>query len=124
MPKCVNLEEAYDQKTLTDWYISSVDDNQPVWTEAHIEELLEDFYVIPKTVPLADTAPVVYGWWEKVDSSYWRWTPSGATVVERITWRCSRCARGAAVRSDFCPKCGAKMSKDNGKNGIGGSTDD
>lgn len=40
--------EPYDFGTLYDWYITSVDDSDPVWTEAHIEELLNDFYVIPK----------------------------------------------------------------------------
>lgn len=37
-------------KELTDWYINSVSsDDTPVWTEEHIEELLNDFYVIPKS---------------------------------------------------------------------------
>ena len=38
------VDEAY----LIDWYINSVDDSEPVWTEAHIEELMNDFYIIPK----------------------------------------------------------------------------
>lgn len=42
--------EALDNSTLGDWYISSVDGRPPVWTEAHIEELLNDFYVIPKEI--------------------------------------------------------------------------
>lgn len=34
---------------LSDWYISSVNqDDSPVWTEEHIEELFNDFYLIPK----------------------------------------------------------------------------
>lgn len=45
-----SLEEAScDFPTLADWYISSVDEEPPVWTEEHIKELLEDFYVIPRT---------------------------------------------------------------------------
>lgn len=40
------IGEAY----LTDWYINSVDDSEPVWTESHIEELMNDFYLIPKEV--------------------------------------------------------------------------
>ena len=40
--------EPMDFGTLLDWYISSVGDEPPVWTEQHIEELLNDFYVIPK----------------------------------------------------------------------------
>ena len=41
-------QEAYDQATLADWYISSVDKTPPIWTEAHIEELVNDFYIIPR----------------------------------------------------------------------------
>lgn len=43
------FEQAFEYKDLADWYISSVDDRDtPVWTDEHIEELLNDFYVIPK----------------------------------------------------------------------------
>lgn len=31
---------------LSDWYISSVGDEQPVWTEEHLDELFNDFYLI------------------------------------------------------------------------------
>ena len=41
-------QEAYDHATLADWYISSVDNTPPIWTEAHIEELINDFYIIPR----------------------------------------------------------------------------
>ena len=45
------FEQAFDYSTLADWYISSVDDRDtPVWTDEHIEELLNDFYVIPKEI--------------------------------------------------------------------------
>lgn len=40
----LSVSEGY----LTDWYITSVDGNKPIWTEAHIEELFKDFYLIPK----------------------------------------------------------------------------
>lgn len=34
---------------LTNWFIDSVSTNEePVWTEKHIDELLDNFYVIPK----------------------------------------------------------------------------
>ena len=56
----IDLETAYDMDTLEDWYINSVSDNDtPVWTEEHLEELLNDFYVIPKDTSKADVAPVV-----------------------------------------------------------------
>ena len=44
--------ESYDHATLADWYISSVSNETPVWTEEHIEELLNDFYIIPREVEL------------------------------------------------------------------------
>ena len=33
---------------LSDWYIYSVSNKQPVWTEEHLDELFNDFYLIPK----------------------------------------------------------------------------
>ena len=59
--------------------------------------------------PAADVAPVVHGLWEKELSSFWRWTPSGAVAVARATYRCGLCGRGTAVKSNYCPNCGAKM---------------
>ena len=61
--------------------------------------------------PTADVAPVVHGWWEKEPSSSWRWTPSGAVAVTRTTYRCGLCGRGTAVKSNYCPNCGAKMDR-------------
>lgn len=62
-----------------------------------------------KALPAADVAPVVHGLWESVDSSYWRWTPSGAVSVSHITYRCGRCGRGTVVKTSYCPNCGAEM---------------
>jgi len=46
---CPLETKSMDFGTLADWYISSIaEDVPPVWTEEHIEELLNDFYVIPK----------------------------------------------------------------------------
>lgn len=70
------------------------------------EQLLDE-------VPVADVAPVVHGLWESVDSSYWRWTPSGAASVSHITYRCGRCGRGTVVKTNYCPNCGAKMDGGN-----------
>lgn len=49
------------------------------------------------------------GWWVGVDSSYWRWTPSGGVSVAHITYRCGRCGRGTAIKTHYCPNCGARM---------------
>ena len=62
-----------------------------------------------EALPAADVAPVVHGLWEKEPSSFWRWTPSGAVAVARAAYRCGLCGRGTAVKSNYCPNCGAKM---------------
>lgn len=69
--------------------------------------LSEEFEI--EDAPAADVAPVVHGLWEKEPSSFWRWTPSGAVAVARTTYRCGLCGRGTAVKSNYCPNCGAKM---------------
>ena len=56
-----------------------------------------------------DAVPVVHGRWEREPSSYWRWTSSGAVAVTRTTYRCGLYGRGTAVKSNYCPHCGAKM---------------
>ena len=51
--RLVDLEKAMDESTLYDWYVTSVvRTDTPIWTGKHIEELLNDFYVIPKEVAL------------------------------------------------------------------------
>lgn len=72
---------------------------------------------IVASTPAADVAPVVHGRWEKEPSSFWRWTPSGAVAVTRTTYRCGFCGRGTAVKSNYCPRFGAKMDggADNGR---------
>ena len=75
-----------------------------------IETVLE----YAENLPAADVAPVVHGLWEREPSSSWRWTPSGAVAVTRTTYRCGLCGRGTAVKSNYCPNCGAKMDGGNG----------
>lgn len=58
MDEYISRETAVDAGYLSDWYISSVGDEPPVWTEAHIDELLNDFIVIPKNTKVADVQPV------------------------------------------------------------------
>lgn len=97
----IEREAAYDMDILYDWYISSVSENDnPVWAEEHLEELLNDFYVIPKDTPAADVAPVKHGHW----------------INESFYTRCSACGNmaiydkyGREFESDYCPNCGAKM---------------
>ena len=60
-------------------------------------------------MPAADVAPVVHGAWKSIDSSYWRWTPSGGVPVSCVTYRCCFCGRGTVVKTNYCPNCGAMM---------------
>lgn len=54
----IDKKKAVDESYLLDWYISSVMDDEPVWTEKHIEELCHDFYVIPKdTLKVGEWVP-------------------------------------------------------------------
>lgn len=75
---------------------------EPLSTITDASKLLAD-------MPAADVISAVRGIWEGVDSSYWRWADYGAKVVNRITYRCSNCGRRIAVKSHYCPNCGAKM---------------
>lgn len=111
MSEYIDKSEAVGEGYLQDWYISSVSaDDEPVWTEAHIEKLANDFIVIPKDTPVADVAPVVHGKWIRIDDP------------EFICgdFECSNCShREYEVDTDelmpgenhllYCPFCGAKM---------------
>lgn len=42
---------AVDEAYLSDWYQQSVDsETPPVWTDEHIAEVFNDFYMIPREV--------------------------------------------------------------------------
>lgn len=99
----ISIDVAYDIGTLTDWYISSVSqDDAPVWTDEHLEELLNDFYVIPKDTPTVDAAPIRHGYW---NTGYFH---------DRV---CSCCLHPDNDINDYahsyCPNCGAKMDGGN-----------
>ena len=57
--KFINVNEAYEYHDLSCWYQNSVDETPPIWTDEHLEELLNDFYIIPKDTPFADVVEVV-----------------------------------------------------------------
>lgn len=43
------MDREWDRVTIENWYIDSVGkEDEPVWTEAHIDELCNDFHLIPK----------------------------------------------------------------------------
>ena len=60
-PTYIDISESVDEGYLTDWYISSVSaDDSPVWTDEHISELVNDFYIIPKSVAVEKGHEVNY----------------------------------------------------------------
>lgn len=58
------------------------------------------------------TSEVKRGQWIRVDGSYWKWKEHGAISVAKITYKCSECERRTAVKSSYCPNCGADMRGD------------
>ena len=70
MDEYISRESAVNAGYLSDWYISSVGNESPVWTDEHIDELLNDFLVIPKDTPIADVQPVRHGRWIESDILY------------------------------------------------------
>jgi hypothetical protein len=106
----ISIDAAYDIGTLTDWYISSVSqDDAPVWTDEHLEELLNDFYVIPKDTPTVDAAPVKHGHWSHLGGDEWCCSNCGQIVTTEGSWE--------RPWQKFCPNCGARMDGDADANG-------
>lgn len=50
---------------------------------------------LKESAAAADVAPVVHGRWQNTYCAY----------------RCSECGRGSAIMTNFCPECGALMSR-------------
>lgn len=48
------------------------------------------------------------GFWEDVDTSYYDVGRSWK-LIQHTTYRCSRCARGSIIKTNYCPACGADM---------------
>ena len=92
--RLIDFDEQVGYGYLTDWYITSVNENdEPVWTEKHIEELISDFVLIPKD---KDTVIIA------------KWTEDK---------KCSNCSYTALldggeeyVFSRYCPNCGVRMT--------------
>ena len=128
----IEREAAYDMDTLYDWFISSVSENDnPVWTEEHLEELLNDFYVIPKDTPSVKAEPVHHGHviWKRRHKGGFRNVKCLhrfcnfvlednapckhiAKIDDRYTIDepyCSECGRLLGGWLNYCGNCGAKM---------------
>lgn len=44
------LAKAWDENIIKQWLIANVDAHEPVWTDAHVEELCKDFILIKKEI--------------------------------------------------------------------------
>lgn len=98
MAEYIDINTAYDIPTLTDWYINSVTDAVPVWTEEHLEELMNDFYLIPKDEPTVDIVRCE-------DCKYSRNMPLGLCYLHTEPYSNAQGYKGEAVcvePDDFC----------------------
>lgn len=117
MAEYIERDEGMDIGTLEDWYINSIDITvPPIWTIEHLEELLEDFIVIPKETPSADVRPERHGRWVS-------WEEAGNFIPSPDRYECSIChdaaerlCNGFDLLSSYCPNCGAKMDGKGGEN--------
>ncbi len=95
--KWFSEHDAYGIKELT----KHLEANSVTFTEEHIEELVKDFYVVPKGIKLVICKPVLYGEWEEFIDN------------DQKTYRCSRCSSSEANPSiaTYCYNCGAVMKE-------------
>lgn len=99
--KYYNARDAYDWATLSCWYQSSIDENEPpVWTDKHLEELLNTFYLVPTSATPVNRMPVISADWVLHEEN------------SKKEYRCSHCGFAKETPSDalFCSHCGAYMS--------------
>lgn len=58
----------------------------------------------------ADVAPVQHGRWIEYETSAYGGVEDGEPKwLKRRFFRCSECRKGSAVKSTYCPNCGALM---------------
>ena len=107
MDEYISREEAVDAGYLSDWYISSVGDESPVWTDEHIDELLNDFLVIPKDTPTADVQPVKYGRWEVNGDRFYPFCSNCKYKPPKELIRCNALSLEPTL-TKYCPRCGSE----------------
>lgn len=135
MDEYISREAAVDAGYLSDWYISSVGDESPVWTDEHIDELLNDYIVIPKDIPSADVQPMkqdtelsiilqdygikdtdtlryILDQYQKIIVDITGGQMSYLTYPAEAVLECVNDYYLSALAEKFCPICGAKLTKD------------
>ena len=71
-------------------------------------------------VPAVDTALVAHGRWKAYSVPHWtkRYDDNGDPEYKYYDeYVCSACGRRTVIKENFCPKCGAKMDGEPGRNG-------
>ena len=65
-------------------------------------------------MPTADAVEVVHGRWRKyTDDRFNGYDNAGRIRYRKVySYECSNCGRNVAVKSNYCPNCGAKMDGD------------
>lgn len=80
---------------------------------AHVGESIDADVVISdiKGMKAADVATVRHGRWERYsDDKFVGYDENGRLKYRKVyKHECSVCLRETAVKSNYCPKCGAKM---------------
>lgn len=108
MDEYISKQDAVDAGYLSDWYISSVGDEPPIWTDGHIDELLNDFLVIPKDTPVADVQPVKPAhWYINPDGYYPQRSNCGYEPPRELIRRNG----DALIFPRYCPECGADTKR-------------
>ena len=104
--KYIDLDKAVDIGYLGDWYQSSIDTTvPPIWTDEHLEELCNDFILVPKDTTPDDVEEVRHGKWEQRLIA-----KNGVAEMKSI---CSECGKpNKKYEPPYCPHCGAKMDKE------------
>ena len=66
--------------------------------------------------PTVDAVEVVYGHWRKYsDDKFMGYSADGRIQYKKVyTYECSKCGRNTAVKSNYCPNCGASMRDGDG----------
>lgn len=78
----------------------SSEDEPPVWTDAHIDELLNDFIVIPKDTKPADVQPVKQ---ESMNKCYFCDNEINSDLTIKIYDK--TLLQSELFRAKMCPKC-------------------
>lgn len=69
------------------------------------------FLALLEDAPTIDAVPVVRGWWnKKMDEKFTGYDAEGKIKYRKVySYYCGRCALGTAVKTNYCPHCGARM---------------